>query len=166
MGELKRILLEALKLKELPRSGWLRAGVENPESVAAHSWGVAWLSLVLCPPNLDRGRVLEMATIHDLAEVRVGDITPHDPVSREEKYRQENEAMDGLLEVMCHRDELKSLWDECEAGDTKEARFVKAMDKLDMALQAQCYGGLEEFIDSALESLDDDLHRELAELSE
>ena len=40
------------------------------------------------------------------------------------------------------------------------------MDKLDMALQAQRYGGLEEFIDSALESLDDDLHRELAEVSE
>ncbi|MCS5536750.1 MAG: HD domain-containing protein [Candidatus Poseidoniaceae archaeon] len=166
MDDLKRILLESLALKELPRTGWLRAGIANPESVASHSWGVAWLSLVLCPANLDRGRVLEMATIHDLAEVRVGDITPHDSVSREDKHRMEDEAMNDLLEVMCHRNELKALWDECEAGVSKEARFVRAMDKLDMALQAQRYGGLEEFIDSALESLDDDLHRELAELSE
>jgi len=162
MDDLKRILLEALKLKSLPRTGWLRAGIENPESVAAHSWGVAWLSLVLCPPNLDRGRVLEMATIHDLAEVRVGDITPHDSVSRDDKHRMEDEAMDDLLEVMCHRDELKALWDEYEAGKSKEARFVKQMDKLDMALQAQEYGGLEEFIDSALEVLIDPVHRQLA----
>ena len=162
MDDLKRILLEALKLKSLPRTGWLRAGIENPESVAAHSWGVAWLSLVLCPPNLDRGRVLEMAIIHDLAEVRVGDITPHDSVSRDDKHRMEDEAMNDLLEVMCHRDELKSIWDECEAGKTKEADFVKQMDKLDMALQAQEYGGLEEFIDSALEVLINPVHRELA----
>jgi len=162
MDDLKRILLEALKLKSLPRTGWLRAGIENPESVAAHSWGVAWLSLVLCPPNLNRGRVLEMATIHDLAEVRVGDITPHDSVSRDDKHRMEDEAMDDLLEVMCHRDELKALWDEYEAGKSKEARFVKQMDKLDMALQAQEYGGLEEFIDSALEVLIDPVHRQLA----
>jgi len=162
MDDLKRILLEALKLKSLPRTGWLRAGIENPESVAAHSWGVAWLSLVLCPPNLNRGRVLEMAIIHDLAEVRVGDITPHDSVSRDDKHRMEDEAMDGLLEVMCHRDELKSIWDECEVGKTKEAHFVKQMDKLDMALQAQEYGGLEEFIDSALEVLIDPVHRQLA----
>lgn len=166
MDDLKRILLESLALKELPRTGWLRAGIANPESVASHSWGVAWLSLVLCPANLDRGRVLEMATIHDLAEVRVGDITPHDTVSRDDKHRMEDEAMNDLLEVMCHRNELKALWDEYEAGVSKEARFVRAMDKLDMALQAQRYGGLEEFIDSALESLDDDLHRELAEMSE
>jgi len=164
MDDLKRILLEALKLKSLPRTGWLRAGIENPESVAAHSWGVAWLSLVLCPPNLDRGRVLEMATIHDLAEIRVGDITPHDSVSRDDKHRMEDEAMNDLLEVMCHRDELKALWDEYEAGKSKEAHFVKQMDKLDMALQAQEYGGLEEFIDSALEVLIDPAHRQLANL--
>jgi putative hydrolase of HD superfamily len=63
---------------------------------------------------------------------------------------------------MCHRDELKALWDEYEAGKSKEARFVRAMDKLDMALQAQEYGGLEEFIDSALEVLIDPAHRQLA----
>ena len=31
-----------------------------------------------------------MALVHDLAESLVGDITPHDGVSKEEKYRREN----------------------------------------------------------------------------
>ncbi len=165
MEELKRVLLESLTLKELPRAGWVSKGIEKPESVAAHSWGIAWLTMVLCPPNLDRGRILEMAALHDLAEVRVGDITPHDGISSAEKHRMEDKAMQELLEPMCHRDELKELWDEYEQGTTPEAKFLKAMDKLDMALQAQRYGGLSEFIDSALEVLEDDLHRKLAEVS-
>ena len=53
---LRARLLEALSLKDLARAGWVRAGVQHPESVAAHSWGVAWLVLALCPAELDRGR--------------------------------------------------------------------------------------------------------------
>ncbi|PXF23697.1 MAG: phosphohydrolase, partial [Methanobacteriota archaeon] len=74
MDELRAALLEALELKRLPRSGWLRVGVQDIESVAAHSWGAAWLVAALCPDGVDRGRALEMAVIHDLAEVRIGDI--------------------------------------------------------------------------------------------
>jgi putative hydrolase of HD superfamily len=35
---------EAGQLKNLPRSGWLRAGIKNPESVADHSFRVAVLA--------------------------------------------------------------------------------------------------------------------------
>lgn len=164
MDELKRVLLETLALKDLPRAGWVAKGVKSPESVASHSWGLAWLTLVLCPPNLNRGRILEMAALHDLAEVRVGDITPHDGISEEEKFQKENEAMISILEPMCHREELKSIWDEYEQSATPEAKFLKSMDKLDMALQAQRYGNLTEFIDSALKILDDELHRKLARI--
>ncbi|CAK0899040.1 unnamed protein product [Prorocentrum cordatum] len=82
-------LREALGLKDVARAGWLRRGVEAPESVAAHSWGVAFLASQLCPASLDRGRVLEMSIVHDLAEVRVGDITPRDGVPPAEKHRLE-----------------------------------------------------------------------------
>ena len=51
---LRARLLEALALKELPRAGWVRERVQQPESVAAHSWGVAWLVLVLCPEHINR----------------------------------------------------------------------------------------------------------------
>ena len=53
-------LLTLLQLKDIPRSltGWVRAGVDNPESVAAHSWGMALLALRLCPEHLDLSKVL------------------------------------------------------------------------------------------------------------
>ena len=155
---MKELLLEALKLKSLPRTGWLRAGIENPESVAAHSWGVAWLCMILCPKELNKLKVLEMAIIHDLAEVRIGDITPYDGIEVAEKHEMESAAFVEMTEELCNRQHLRDLWNEQSA----EADFVKQMDKLDMALQAQEYGGLEEFIDSALEVLINPEHRQLA----
>ena len=167
MTGLKATLLEALALKDLPRAGWVRAGVEQPESVAAHSWGVAWLVLVLCPEGVDRGRALAIAVAHDLAEVRCGDITPHDGVPADEKSAREETAMEGLAADLPNGAELLELWREYENGTTPEGRFVKACDKLDMALQAQSYSAeqgldLEEFVESALGRLPEGVLRELA----
>lgn len=166
MSAVKTTLMECLALKALPRTGWVRVGVPNPESVAAHSWGVAWLVLALCPPDLDRGRALAIATVHDLAEVQVGDITPHDGVPKAVKAAREAEAFDRLVAPFAHRDELRALYDEYADASTPEGRFVKACDKLDMALQAQAYqraGGqnLQQFIDSALARLQADELRAL-----
>lgn len=163
----RETLLEAFALKALPRAGWARAGVTQPESVAAHSWGVCYLVLTLCPNHLDRHRALAMAVVHDLAEVRTGDITPHDGIAAEEKARRENEAFTALVAALPRADELRALWRELEARDSPEARFVWACDKLDMALQAQRYrldqhADTAEFIASALDALDAGELRDLA----
>ncbi|MCB9793522.1 MAG: HD domain-containing protein [Alphaproteobacteria bacterium] len=163
MNALRERLIEVLALKELPRAGWVRAGVPAPESVAAHSWGVAWLVCALCPPELDRGRALAIAVLHDLAEVRVGDITPHDGVPAAQKQALEAEAMAALLAPMPDGEGLLALWREY--GVSPEGRFVKACDKLDMALQAARYADLadtREFVDSALAKLPPGLLRSLA----
>jgi putative hydrolases of HD superfamily len=164
---LRRRLGEALLLKALPRAGWARVGVREAESVAAHSWGVAWLVLALCPIGLDRGLALSIAVIHDLAEVRVGDLTPYDSVGAEEKHRRERRAMEVLLGPLRTRDELFGLWMQYEEQSSPEAIFVKACDKLDMALQAHAYAaeqGVEtgEFVASALRVLSDRTLRALA----
>jgi putative hydrolase of HD superfamily len=130
------LLREALGLKELDRAGWLRVGIRHPESVAAHSFGTALAALVRCPAELDRARVVAMALVHDLAEVRVGDITPHDGVSRDEKKRREAEAAAALF---VNHPALLALWHEAAEGQTPEARFVKACDLTDLALTARHY---------------------------
>jgi len=137
-----------LELKHVLRTGWVRAGVNAPESVAAHSWGMALLAMHLCPEGLDRMRVIEMCLIHDLPEVEIGDLTPEDDQST--KTSDERAAM---LELA---PQWIGLLDEYEAGNTPEAQFVKHLDKLDMALMARLYEenqGLDlgEFIASARE---------------
>lgn len=161
-------LLEALRLKALPRAGWVRAGVQGPEAVASHSWGVAWLVLNFCPPELDLEKALSLAVVHDLAEVRVGDLTPHDAVDPEEKLVLERRAFRRMTEGLPQAGRLRLAWHEYAEGTSREARLVRALDKLDMALQAALYSldqdlDLEEFVRSALEKLEDPLWRELAD---
>lgn len=139
-------LLEMLELKQLPRTGWVRSGITDPESVAAHSWGMAILALKLIPDGIDLSKVLAMCLVHDLPEVRVGDLTPHDDITT--KAQDEYAAMQEMAP------EWLELFVEYEQGETAEARFVKQIDKLDMGLQALHYQNktdidLSEFIESA-----------------
>jgi putative hydrolases of HD superfamily len=148
---MKESLLEALRLKQVSRAGWLRVGIENPESVADHSWGVALLALALCPADLDLSKVLALAIVHDLPEVRAGDITPYDGVSGTEKRRLEAAAAEAMLPSA-----LREIWLEYDAGTTPESRFVHMLDKLEMGLQALNYtatADVTEFLDSAKKTL-------------
>ena len=148
---MNNLLLEVLHLKELSRAGWSRVDIANPESVAAHTWEVCWLVLALCPDDVDKDRALQIAVLHDLAEVRVGDITPHDNVSKKDKSKRESAALKSMLES---RPDLYQLWEEYEDQLTAEAKIVHDLDRLDMALQAVHYRrtqgiDTQEFIDSA-----------------
>jgi len=147
-------LVELAGLKALPREGWRRVGVPHPESVAAHSWGLALLVLLYLPAELDRERALSFAALHDLAEVRVGDITPHDGVSREQKHALEAAAANELL---AQAPALHELWHAYEAQDCAESRFVRQLDRLDMAVQAVAYRkhGTHEFLLSARQFIQD-----------
>ena len=145
-------LLAYMGLKDVLRQGWVNAGVEQPESVAAHSWGMAVLALKLCPQHLDLTRVLTMCLVHDLPEVVVGDLTPSD--DRSTKAEDERAAMVNLAP------EWVEIFDEYEAQSTEEAVFVRSLDKLDMALQANVYMSrtgldLAPFIESAKAVLGD-----------
>jgi putative hydrolase of HD superfamily len=94
-----------------------------------------------------------MCLVHDLAEVIVGDLTPHDEIRGEEKHQLEREAM------LAMAPEWVDLFDEYESASTPEAKFVKTMDKLDMGLQAIRYTeqdiDLSEFISSARKTTDE-----------
>jgi putative hydrolase of HD superfamily len=152
-------LVEVARLKEVHRAGWARKGITAPESVAAHSWGMCWLVLLLAPEELNRERALSYAVLHDLPEVRVGDITPYDQVSAADKHQREHEAMEGLCASLPEGERIRLLWEEYEAQVTPEAKFVRQLDRLDMAIQAVAYAeaghsGLEEFLDSAATVID------------
>jgi len=143
-------LREALHLKHVDRAGWHRIGLAHPESVAAHSWGVALLVLLTLPSGLDKERALTYAILHDLAEARTGDITPHDGVAPADKRRAEDAAM---AELLSEHPALLAQWCAYEAQEDAEARFVRQLDRVDMAAQASVYAqrgvAVDEFFDSA-----------------
>ena len=147
-------LLQTLELKTIVRRGWERKNIPTPETVAAHSWGVSFLVLNTLPAHYDKERALTYAVLHDLGESIVGDITPFDGISHAEKREQETQAMNVLCSELPNGPELLAIWKEYERQDNAEAKFVRQLDRLDMALQAVYYGkaheeDLLEFIESA-----------------
>lgn len=135
-------LARAYALKDETRTGWELRGIEGPESVAAHTWGVATLVLGFCSPDLDRERALALAVVHDVAEAETGDVATRaeegaQAVDPAEKECRERAAMAGPLSGL--GEDVRGLWDEYEARETPEARFVKDADLLDQCLQALVY---------------------------
>ncbi len=141
MSEQRESLLRLLGLKKVARRGWTRHAIPEAavESVADHSYGTALLAWLLCPCGLDLTRVMEMALVHDLAEIVTGDLTPSDGVPEQVKQRDEARALADLLAGARPGARGLGLLDEYQAQTTPEARFVKAMDRLDMALQSRIY---------------------------
>lgn len=150
MADELEALLEAFELKDERRTGWVLRGIESPESVAAHTWGMATLCLIYADradDAVDRERALSMALVHDLAEARTGDIPTRadddtQRVSGEEKTALERAAITDLLEPFADGDadtDWLALWEEYEARETPTAQFVKDMDLIDNCLQALAY---------------------------
>jgi len=146
------LLREAGKLKRLPRTGWVEAGIENPESVADHSYRVALLSMLLSDQaGADTLKAVRMALFHDLAEAVTGDLTPRQKTRGHDA--EESRAFRSLVKGLPR--EQRRLYvdamDEYAARDTEEAALVHTADKLEMVLQALEYGeagarGLDQFL--------------------
>ncbi len=153
-------LLRLLALKGVQRKGWTRFSIPDAavESVADHSYGVALMVLLLCPSELDRARAVEIALLHDLAEVVTGDVIPSEGVPEFKKAADELGALLCLTAPLDWETRASELLREYQSQSSPEARFVKAVDKLDMALQSLAYQeefkvDLSEFRDSARETL-------------
>ena len=168
---LAELVATLFDLKRIKRTGWLDRGAppDAVESVADHSFLtalVAWL-VALDRPDLDADRVLKLAVIHDIAEAIVGDIPPYAPddvpdasdpdalqaffsvrhrrtdVAAEEKRAAEQLAIQHLATRMppTAGAAVLDLWEEYEARETAEARFVKEVDTLEAFLESRAMAG-------------------------
>jgi putative hydrolase of HD superfamily len=149
MEELASLFLEVATLKRMPRTGWGMRGVPHVESVAEHSFGVAFVSLVLVEAlegegqdePLDREKVLIMALLHDVAEVRLTDLpsTAVRLIPEQVKSEAEGRALADLLAPLPSSGYLRDLWQEFEDHASPEGRLVRDADKLEMMVQCLHY---------------------------
>lgn len=134
-----RTFLEMLhvaeRLKDTPRHCTTSKG--RIESVAEHSWRIALMAFLLRGefPDLDMDRVTAMCLIHDLGECFTGDI----PTFLKTKTDEQTE--DRLLEAWVQSlpepvsSEMRALYAEMNAQETKEAKVYKSLDKLEAVIQ-------------------------------
>lgn len=126
------------KFKDLKRQGWIDKGVVNPESDAEHSFSLALLVMMLAPKELNKQKCLELALIHDLAEIYAGDHTPKENISLREKLQKEHAGMEQIANEL-KQSEWGELFDEYNNKITKESLFVNALDKIDNVITAAYY---------------------------
>lgn len=146
LNDAMRFYLLATQLKYKIRSGWdethWNISKERIESIAEHVYGTCILALSIDSEfgtNLDINKVVKMLIIHEIGEVIIGDITPFDNITPEEKMRIEHEGMEKVIGNLIKKEEYFSLLIEFDAKETKEAIFAHHCDKLEADIQAKVY---------------------------
>ena len=188
-GDLLTLFRTLEQLKQTKRTGWIDRGIpwEQVESVADHTLMTALIAWFLAHEDetLEADRVLKLAIIHDLAEALVGDRPPYEPhevpsaddpeavraffsvrhlrtpENRAAKRQDEERAAAHLISLMPEsvREEIGALWSEYEEQVSAEARFVKAVDRLEAFLQSRSY--LREHPDLPLDGFADMARKEI-----
>ena len=141
-----KFYLLATKLKYKIRSGWDKnhwnVNSERIESIAEHVYGTCILAISLNSEfqlGMDMEKVLTMLAIHEIGEVLIGDITPFDKITQEEKTKIEHIAMFDVLGDLLDREKLYALLVEFDKHESKESNFAYLCDKLEADIQAKIY---------------------------
>jgi putative hydrolases of HD superfamily len=117
------------------------------ENSAEHSWHLAVMALALgehAPAGTDLATVITMLVLHDLVEVDAGDLSTHAPAAAQARQQvAERAAADRLFAILPANQaaDLRRLWDEFEERVSPEARFARALDRLQPILEDVRAGG-------------------------
>jgi putative hydrolase of HD superfamily len=147
LDEQMRFVNEAGRLKGVLRQTPL---TEPPrrENSAEHSWHLAVMALVLAghaPPGTDLSRVIAMLLVHDMVEIDAGDLFLYADAAQHARQQQaERAAADRIFALLPDGQaaRIRALWDEFTERGTPEAKFARAMDRLQpMLANVQAGGG-------------------------
>jgi putative hydrolase of HD superfamily len=113
---------------------------ERNENDAEHSWHLALMAIVLADHSdapIDVLKVVKMALIHDIVEIDAGDVFIYDMIKDHSNTDEERLAANRIFGLLPKNqaEEMIAIWEEFEAGETNEAKFAKAMDRLEPLLQ-------------------------------
>ena len=127
-------ILEIDKEKNILRQTHL-TGYIRQENDAEHAWHMAIMIYLLkeyANEEFDVTKAMMMALIHDIVEIDAGDTYAYDVENKKTQEEREKKAAERIFGILPEEQqkELKGLFEEFEAGESKEAKFVRAMDNL------------------------------------
>src|SRR5512132_1864695 len=137
---LTNFLYEMGLLKRYKRTGWWIAGIDNPESIAEHSFRTAIIGYLLAVmEGADPARTATLCLFHDTQETRIGDVpsvgkayvvtAPNPEVTADQVAGFPAEISQAVRQVV----------EEFESRETLEAQLAKDADKLECLIQAREY---------------------------
>ena len=138
-------LIEADRLKTVIRGSRI-ADASRRENTAEHSWHLALFAMVLSEyavGEIDVWRVVQMLILHDLVEIESGDTPLFDDEGALDQIERESLAADRLFGLLPAEQgaALRATWEEFERAGSPDARFAKALDRLQPILLNHIVGG-------------------------
>lgn len=120
------------KEKQIFRQTYLVDG-KRKENDAEHAWHMAVMVFLLkeyANEEIDVLKTIQMILIHDVVEIDAGDTYAYDEAAKTTQREREEKAAARLFGLLPEDQgqEMLALWEEFEAGETKEAKFARAMD--------------------------------------
>ena len=127
-------IVEIDKMKTIYRQTYILAE-DRQETDAEHSWHMAMMVPLLSKYSnepIDEGHTIKLCLAHDLVEIYAGDTYCYDAKASEDKEAREIASAEKLFSMLDEplKTEIHSLWLEFEAGQTSEAKFAAAMDRV------------------------------------
>lgn len=128
------------------RTGWVRRGIKNPESIYDHSCKLGLASYYLFNGSKDE---VAQGIVHDFAEVIEPDYIPGE-ICVNEKRRKEKLVMLKLKNILPNGDYWFEMWENYE-NRQNSGQYISELDKICPAIQAIEYmkiyteNNLEEF---------------------
>ena len=133
-------------LKKKERSGWdskhWNVSINRIERISEHIVGTIALAIALDSEfgfKIDIDKVITTLCIHEIGEISIGDITPFDDITSEEKKEIEHKAMNEALGNLKNKDLLLKMLFSFDEQDTFESKFAYYCDKLEADIQAKVY---------------------------
>jgi putative hydrolases of HD superfamily len=168
LTELMGFVYETGLLKRYKRTGWLVAGVSDPESIADHTCRTAVLAGVIAAlEGADPARASLLGLFHDSQETRLTDIPylAKGYVTRAPNEKVTADQTRGLPAPVA--DLISRTVAEYEQQDSPEARCARDADKLECLIQAIEYReqgnqNVQPWIDSSLAALQTPSGKKLA----
>jgi putative hydrolase of HD superfamily len=122
------------RFKTIERKGYIADGSRR-ETDAEHTWHMGLFALLLHKElgfEVDLGHTLTLILVHDLVEIHAGDTYAYDDAGLIGQAEREIAAAERLFADLPAdlSANLHAWWREFEAGETPEARFAKAIDRM------------------------------------
>lgn len=125
-------ILEIDKEKNILRQTHL-SGNGRRENDAEHAWHMAVMVYLLkeyANEDFDVAKAMMIALIHDIVEIDAGDTYAYNEEDIKTQKEREEKAVKRIFGILPkeQKKELEGLFEEFEACETPEAKFVRAMD--------------------------------------
>lgn len=133
-------------LKQKVRSGWdsthWNVSNDRVERISEHCVGTIALAIALKSQfgfDVDLDKVISTLCVHEIGEIKIGDITPFDNITPEQKQEIEHKAIIEVLGNLSNKDNIIDSIFEFDKRETNEAKFAYYCDKLEADIQSKVY---------------------------